>query len=69
MNECPENSSWKLKTSNINQDPSGADGCIIVVFGAGGTKVFGLITLIAVPVVYIPALRHPHGLRCHPGGD
>ncbi|HIH70837.1 MAG TPA: hypothetical protein HA301_02105, partial [Methanothermobacter thermautotrophicus] len=66
MNECPENSSWKLKLLTSIRILLVLMGVIIVVFGAGGTKVFGLITLIAVAVVYLPALRHPHGLRVIP---
>jgi uncharacterized membrane protein YjdF len=57
MNECPENSSWKLKLLTSIRILLVLMGVIIVVFGAGGTKVFGLITLIAVAVVYLPALE------------
>ena len=66
MNECREKSSWKIKLLTSIRIILVVMGVIIVVFGAGGTKVFGLITLIAVLVVYIPAMRHPHGLSVIP---
>ncbi|MCG2828480.1 hypothetical protein [Methanothermobacter sp. K4] len=66
MNECRENGSWKRKLLTAMRIFLVVMGLIIVVFGAGGTKVFGLMTLLAVAVVYLPALRHPDGLSVVP---
>ncbi|QHN06337.1 hypothetical protein FZP57_04130 [Methanothermobacter sp. THM-1] len=67
MKTCPDTKSgWKQKLLTLMRISLVIMGLIIVIFGVRGIKVFGIMTLIAVAIIYLPALRHPMRMNIIP---
>ncbi|MGC9517423.1 MAG: hypothetical protein ACP5C3_06990 [Methanomicrobiales archaeon] len=59
-------SSWKKKLLITMRLTLLILGSSIIIFGAGGTKVFGLMALLALAVIYLPTIFNKQHLQIIP---